>query len=332
MKKLRFLLAYLVLAGAAVAVAQLPPPPAAPPPPSHTLIVQPEDGRDAVLAVIREAKKTLTLTIYEVGDPAIDQALIQAQQGGVNVRVLYNYYSFLHQGRPEVNQSTIAAFEAAGIECRRANPAFAVTHQKTLTADEAVSVIMTFNLKTNYFGGTRDFGIVTRDPAEVAEIASVFGADWQDQPVTPRVPSLVWSPVNSRQKILDTIGAARKTLEVYNEEAEDPECLSALAAAAGRGVKVRFLTAVLKGKETDGNQAGRDLLNARGVEAKPAAFLYIHAKMVLADAGTPDAVAFLGSENFSKTSLDRNRELGIIVRERPMLDRLHGTFESDWAR
>ena len=37
---------------------------------------------------------------------------------------------------------------------------------------------------------------------------------------------------------------------------------------------------------------------------------YIHGKVVLADYGTSHARAFIGSENFSNTSLNRNRELG----------------------
>ena len=41
------------------------------------------------------------------------------------------------------------------------------------------------------------------------------------------------------------------------------------------------------------------------------ASLYIHAKVVIADAGTPHQRAFVGSENFSNASLNSNRELGI---------------------
>ncbi|MFH0879311.1 MAG: phospholipase D-like domain-containing protein [Lentisphaerota bacterium] len=66
-------------------------------------------------------------------------------------------------------------------------------------------------------------------------------------------------------------------------------------------------------------------------EEDDGSFLYIHAKMILADYGAAQAAAFLGSENFSRTSLDRNRELGILVTETPILDRLHQVFEQDWG-
>lgn len=42
-------------------------------------------------------------------------------------------------------------------------------------------------------------------------------------------------------------------------------------------------------------------------------FLYIHAKVIVADAGRPNETAFLGSENCSDNSLSSNRELGIVL-------------------
>jgi phosphatidylserine/phosphatidylglycerophosphate/cardiolipin synthase-like enzyme len=96
---------------------------------------------------------------------------------------------------------------------------------------------------------------------------------------------------------------------------------------------VRFITAVLtsSGSPTDGNAAERAKLNAGGVQAKGLNTPYIHAKMVLADYGTGAAQVFLGSENFSSTSLDKNRELGIILDDSGILSSMERTFESDWG-
>ena len=54
--------------------------------------------------------------------------------------------------------------------------------------------------------------------------------------------------------------------------------------------------------------------------------LYIHAKMILA----PGRV-FLGSENFSSTSLDDNRELGLITADPGIRGSLRKTFDLDYA-
>jgi phosphatidylserine/phosphatidylglycerophosphate/cardiolipin synthase-like enzyme len=39
----------------------------------------------------------------------------------------------------------------------------------------------------------------------------------------------------------------------------------------------------------------------------------------------------VGSENISTSSLDNNRELGVLVNDQNSLSRLTSTFEQDWA-
>jgi phosphatidylserine/phosphatidylglycerophosphate/cardiolipin synthase-like enzyme len=71
-------------------------------------------------------------------------------------------------------------------------------------------------------------------------------------------------------------------------------------------------------------------LNDNGVQAKIITSLYIHAKMALADYNTTGQVVYLGSENFSNVSLDQNRELGILITEKPIIDWLESVFSQDW--
>jgi cardiolipin synthase A/B len=300
---------------------------------SHTLIVEPDDGRAMVLQLLAGAKKTIDLTIYEISDPQIMAALAAAQNRGVAVRVLYNWYSFTARMQLTDITPSITALTKAKVQCRKAPKNFEVTHEKAFAIDGTTGIVMSFNLNADYFGGTRDFGIVTTVPSEVAEITAVFTADWEGKPATPTVPSLAWSPVNSRSRISALIDGARATLDIYCEEAEDPGTLGALVTAAQRGVKVRFIAAVLSGEgKLNENARGVTTLLAGGVSAVCKSFLYIHAKMILADFGTVHAQAYVGSENLSCVSLGDNRECGIIVREVPILQRLASTFQADWAQ
>jgi len=301
--------------------------------PTHILIVQPDDGRTPLTNAINEAQNSICLTIYSLNDGTIEAAMKSARERGVTVKVLYNYYSFSELERDYVTK-IMSSLETAGILVKRASPEFTVTHQKTFSFDSAKSIIMTFNLESNYFGGTRDFGIITTDSREVLEIAKVFEADWSYSKVSPEVDSLVWSNNNSRTKIVALIQSATHSLEIYNEELEDLECLNAMVAKATSGVTVRVISAQLGGTGmADKNKKYREYLNSNGVQAKympTDSYLYCHAKMILVDYGTSNSKAFIGSENFSTTSLDKNRELGILVSEKEILDRLHSTFETDW--
>jgi phosphatidylserine/phosphatidylglycerophosphate/cardiolipin synthase-like enzyme len=300
---------------------------------AHTLIVEPDDSRTLVLQALNTATKSIDLTIYELSDPQIMSALESAQARKVAVRVLYNWYSFTPRMQQTDITPSIQQLTKAGIQCKPAPRTFEVTHEKAFVIDGATAIVMSFNLTADYFGSTRDFGIVTTVPAEVAEIEAVFQADWSGTAVTPKVASLVWSPVNSSARLTSLINSAKKTLDIYCEEVDDPGTVGAMVAAAKRGVKVRFIAAVLSGEgKINGNARGVTTLQNGGVNAVCKTFLYIHAKMVLADYGMSNARAYIGSENFSCVSLTKNRECGIIVTESAILAPLNTTYTSDWAQ
>jgi cardiolipin synthase A/B len=55
--------------------------------------------------------------------------------------------------------------------------------------------------------------------------------------------------------------------------------------------------------------------------------VHIHAKMIVADRSK----AFVGSENFSRASLDDNRELGLTVTDPAVVGPAAATFAEDFA-
>jgi phosphatidylserine/phosphatidylglycerophosphate/cardiolipin synthase-like enzyme len=289
----------------------------------HTLIVEPDDGKSDVISAINGAKSNVTLTIYELTDSDIVTAIVNAKQRGVDVRVIYNSASF---GKDNPNTKLILILNNTGIKTKPASPTFEVTHQKTLVVDNSEAIIMTFNLEPEYFKTTRDFAVVTTNPDEIQEIETVFNADWNYQKVTPSYDSLVWSPTNSRDKITGVINGATKTLDVYNEEITDSDIVTALLNAEKRGVNVRIIAADLESGGRNENTPALKQMSDSGVQTKVITSLYIHAKVIVAD----DNIAYVGSENFGKVSLDRNRELGIIVSDRLILDKLEETFNHDW--
>ncbi|HEY5334860.1 MAG TPA: phospholipase D-like domain-containing protein, partial [Mycobacteriales bacterium] len=59
--------------------------------------------------------------------------------------------------------------------------------------------------------------------------------------------------------------------------------------------------------------------------------LYIHAKVVVVDAGTPRVRVFAGSENLTNASLNKNRELGIVLVGGTAAGRLASMVSSDLA-
>jgi phosphatidylserine/phosphatidylglycerophosphate/cardiolipin synthase-like enzyme len=57
---------------------------------------------------------------------------------------------------------------------------------------------------------------------------------------------------------------------------------------------------------------------------------YIHGKVVEPHYGTDHGKIFIGSGNFSNTSLNQNRELGLIISSHAVMSAIAGTFASDF--
>lgn len=281
------------------------------------VFIEPGDGRAPLLDEIAAARRSIDLEVYIVTDDIILQALQQAQNRGIDVRVMLEEHPFGGDGRqPE----TFAFLESAGIAVRWGNPVFRFTHIKTMIVDDEVAIIMNQNLTTSAFTANRDFGVITNQPAAVRTAAAIFDADWT-RGAEPDPEPLIVSPTNARQKLIDLIQSADASLDVYAEVLRDPELLDAFIAAEERGVQVRIIIS-----PSAEFRAEREALSAAGVDIRLMSALYVHAKLIIAD----DATAYLGSQNLSATSLDLNRELGIVVDDPVGISRLTRTFDIDF--
>ena len=288
-----------------------------------TLFSEPEAGITPVLNLIRGAKSSVDLVMYQLKDQEVADALIADSKRGVRVRVLLNH-GYLGQASP-TNEPAYGYLLSHGIAVKWTPSYFDLTHQKTLVSDGRTALIMTFNFTPQYYVSGREFGIYDTDQVDVAAIETTFDADWHGVRISAPVgDGLVWSPGSARAT-LGLINGARESLLVYNEEMADPRVTAALVAAARRGVAVEIcMTYATYWKEPFAE------LVAAGAQVRTypiSAPLYIHAKMIVADG----AAAFVGSENFSEPSLDRNRELGLIIKESGIIRQLHSIFGTDWA-
>ena len=288
------------------------------------LLVEPDDGKRRLTRPIRQAQHTLDLTMYLLTDHTLIHDLEYAAANGVRVRVLLEHRPFGNDASgTSTNQAAYDQLYAADIPVRWTTGRYALTHQKTLIVDGATAYIMTMNWSRSAFTSNREFAIADTVPADVREAQAIFEADWRDTTPMLRDPNLFVSPVNSRARLLTLLRRARTGVEVYAEEVQDPQLEDVLVACARRGVRVRLISNA--GDAT--NVAGIARLRAGGARVHLLHQPYIHAKLLLVDGRW----AFVGSENISAASLDRNRELGVLVADPDALDRLRATFEADWA-
>src|SRR3984885_7353889 len=217
----------------AAATPSAAPRPAADPAGRLSVLTEPQAGIGPVYRLITSARHSVDLTMYELRDPTAEAGLAADAARGVDVRVILDRN--LEQWRNTGAYDYLAAQRVHGVWA----PAGTTYHQKTLTIDEATSVVMTLNLVTEDYPDTRDFAVVDTDHADVAAIVATFDADFSGHAVhPPDGADLVWSPTNAEASVLAVIGGARHTLAVENEEMDDSAVTSALEAAARHGVNV----------------------------------------------------------------------------------------------
>ena len=289
------------------------------------VLVEPAAGVGAIYKLITGAKSSVDLTMYELRDTTAEDDLAADAKRGVDVRVILDQN--LEKSR---NTATYDFLSAHRVHVTWADSG-TTYHQKTLTVDGTTSVIMTLNMVSEDYSGTRDFAVVDTRPADVHAIVATFNADFAHRSITPPDGAdLVWSPTNSQASILAVIDGAKHTLSVENEEMDDATITSALAAAARRGVDVK----VVMTAESEWDSAFNQLVKA-GVHVRLYAdsdnVLYIHAKAVVADAGRSDQQVFVGSENFSTASLHYNRELGLRTTGKAVIAPINATLAADYA-
>lgn len=287
------------------------------------LWVQPDDGVEPLLQQLRSARRSIDVTVYLLTKKDVTAELIAAHRSCVAVRVIVEEKPF---GGGSGSKAMIAQLRAAGVPLRYGNPVFRFTHEKTIVIDGQRAVIMTANLTQSAFTSNREYMVLTSDPAEVSEAAAIFEADWRREDYRARVPSLVVSPDNSREKLLALIQSARTSLDIETEVMADREVTDTLAAAVSRGVRVRVV--MVPPDREESSYAGLKKLTATGVEVRVLKRPYIHAKVVVADGRR----AFVGSQNFTATSLDQNRELGVLTEDQPAVGRIVRAFQSDWNK
>ncbi len=291
------------------------------------LLVMPDDGAGAVVALIDGARESLLLKQFKLQSEAIEQALLRAHQRGVQVRVMLNPHT---SGGDRWNDEAFARLGEWGIAVAWTSEAFPVTHEKSMVVDRCSALISTFNLSDKYFTETRDYGIVSQAPSVVEEVIAGFEADWTRTFFHPNLNAgLVWSSVHSRGQMARIIDMASKTLWIQHPKFVDAVILERVISARERGVKVRLLCGGKHGiSDWDIYDTFSSLrvMERFGVKVRRQKHLKLHAKLLLVDG----CYAQTGSMNIDRSAFDLRRELGIESDAPEVVARLRTTFQADW--
>jgi phosphatidylserine/phosphatidylglycerophosphate/cardiolipin synthase-like enzyme len=293
----------------------------------RALIVLPDDTAQPVLQAIAAARRTILAKMFVLTDAEVMAALVEAAKRGVHVRLMLNP---ARRSGEDDNAESRVTLARGKVEVRDSNPAFELTHEKSMVVDNETALVMSFNWDAKNLTETRDYAVVTSHRHEVDEIVACFEADWHRRKLDLGDGAhLIWCNSNGRDRVAAFIDAARHSLHVQNERYQDEVVIERLVRARTRGVKVHVMArpphSLKKDKLVEG-VGGLRILDDVGIKVHKVHGLKLHAKMMLADGER----AIVGSINLAPGSFDHRRELAIEVHDDAVIARLESIVHRDW--
>lgn len=291
------------------------------------LYIEPRAGPAPIIQIIRSAHREVDVGVYYLSDRPILSALRAARARGVDVRVIvegkpYGMKPWQVKKEERAIQATGATLHLAPYRFTSHGDQYAFYHAKYLCNGHECE-IGTANFDWSAFHRNREYLYVTTNPAVVQAAHAVFVADWNNQRASAfahRV--LVLSPGTSAVQLLQVINQPGP-IDVESEELGPYRPI--LDALATKGSDLRM---ILPASINVADQQDVAFLRSHGCQVrlmrvKP---LYMHAKIIV---GSQEA--FIGSENFTQTSLQDNREMGLLLNGSDIA-KLQARFAQDWAR
>ncbi|WP_337861152.1 phospholipase D-like domain-containing protein [Ferroplasma sp.] len=291
---------------------------------SYRIYAEPDDGLKPLTSLIKKSRKFLYINSYLLDDPEILKCVEEAVKKKIDVRLMVDGRPYGINGddgtHDEINdlKKTGAMVKIAPNRFEKPN---VFDHAKYMVSERQAEV-GTPNFTEAAFSKNREYFTITTNKNVIKSLKTIFLSDFNNKAAgdIPR-KYLIVSP-GSEKVLSDFIFQERKLLIETEEMGDDKEILKVLMDK-GKNVKLIVPSTV---SSTD--IASLKQLKKHGVKVKymPAEKLYMHAKMI---AGKK---AFIGSENFTKSSLNRNRETGIILTGFYRVSALKNKFSHDWRK
>jgi cardiolipin synthase len=271
--------------------------------------------------LIKQAKKSITISMYGFTDKRILNALIKAKKKGVNVQIILEHSPYKAKNE---NKKALRMLKKNKINVYKGNRHFAFTHEKSMVIDHTTSAIMTGNFTYSAFTHQRNFIFITTNKKVAEEIENQFKSDSRSTDFHPTLKELTWSPNNSREQITTFIDSTHTELDLYEQSISDRAISSLLAKEHDKKhVKIKLLVSTKAAKH---NCRTLIYLAKHHVDIKVMLAPYLHAKALIKDHES----ALISSINLTTNSLDNNRELGITTDNKAVLAQLNKQFDQDW--
>lgn len=282
--------------------------------------------------LVQRAKKSLDLAIYDITEPSIINALIQAHQRGVKVRVLTDSDS-LRSGRDST--ALIQSMIAAGIPIKGDNRT-ALMHHKFMVIDGAELLTGSLNLTYGSLYRDNNNSLKISSPQLAANYQTEFDRMFEQGLMGPNDHTIPYPVVKvdggsirtyfspkggTKQAILETLGRAKKSIRFAAFSVTDQDIQKILILKAREGVIVE---GIFDGCMISQYSLYQELLTKNIPVMIDGNQALMHSKTFIVDR----QVVITGSYNFSKSAEERNNENTLIISS----SKVAGFYEQEHER
>ncbi|MGP6220155.1 phospholipase D-like domain-containing protein [Caldiplasma sukawensis] len=278
----------------------------------------PEAGKTKVIDFIKSSYEFLNMNFYLLDDEEVMRTIKEQVEKKVKVRIIIDGHPF-NSETPDISvlKNTGAKVIIAPM---RFDNHDVFDHAKYMVNEHSF-FIGTLNMTESAFTKNREYFVIGDEKKIRKALENVFESDYENERIRPKDRDVLMISPDSERELFSFMRGGKKLFIETEELGDDPTLLELLRS---KGKKVRLILPSTISSEDKKNALS---LKDSGVKIRimPANSLYLHAKMIHIKKR-----AFIGSQNFSGTSLERNREIGIIFKKGLHRKILMEKFNSDW--
>lgn len=276
---------------------------------------------DNLVKKIENAKTKIWVEVYIFTEKRLKNALIKARKSWVKVEILLEKNVYMASN---LNKKFYDEFKKAWIDVRYSNSKnYALNHTKMMIIDDEV-ILSTWNYSYSSFKYNREFFLSIKNPELLKKFEEIFSNDFAWIKKNIYDDNLVLSPFYSRDKMEYLIKNAKNSIKIYSHNFWDENMLNLLKDAQKSWKEVKVIFPSLK-KVSSNKEEIEELKNA-WINLKTISKPEIHAKTILID----DKYLYIWSVNFSSASMNKNREVGILLSNEEIIKQFLDIFNDDF--
>jgi len=286
---------------------------------SWSFFRSPGESLKKELQTFSSTQQNLDLWTYEFTHKDFKTALKKLAENDMNIRIIVEDKKY--QQYKNTLKNLISEFSwYSNIQLKSDKQMWTeYVHAKVNLIDSGF-IIQTANLTNSSFASNREYFFQSADSWVRKSLHTIFEKDRIGTKLTMKdiQPNLVVCNINCRGVIEQLLNSAKQSIIIQTQYITDDK-LRIILKAKKQLPEFKLLVA-----DTDDND---ELIRYFGnTYARKFKKYYNHTKMILIDHKT----LLLGSMNLSATSLDKNREIWIIILDPTIIDEFTAQFYKDW--